>query len=189
MAGRPRKGIDMRMLRSALLAGLVGGFLLAVPAAGGGSATATIDSGPSDPKAGTPIDVGILVLQHGVTPISWEGVTFVGTRTDTGETVSVKAAPKGPIGRYVATVTFPSEGTWETSVRLDNLLLMVEESTFPAITVLPAAPAPTEQPQGSPVGQLAVPGLALVLALALVGSLFLRRRGTPVKEIPVTQAG
>jgi hypothetical protein len=165
----------MRLLRGSGLA-LLALLSLALPAAAGGWATATIDSGPIDPTAGTPVEIGFVLKQHGETPISWEMATYTGTNVETGEQVSVEALPKGPVGHYVATVTFPSAGTWRSSLALRDLLL--EEMTWPLITVRAVgAPAPST-PAGIPT-ELIVAALALAVGLGLAGSLLVRRRETP----------
>jgi hypothetical protein len=166
----------MRLLRGTGLA-IVGLLSMALPAAAGGWASATIDSGPIDPTAGTPVEIGFVLKQHGETPISWEMVTFTSTNTETGERVSVEAVPKGPVGHYVATVTFPSAGTWRSSLALRDLLL--QDTSFPAITVRAVgAPAPST-PAAIPT-ELIVAALALAVGLGLAGSLLVRRRETPV---------
>lgn len=167
----------MRLLRGSVLA-LIALLTLVLPAAAGGWASATMDSGgPIDPTAGTPVEIGFVLKQHGVTPISWEMVTYTGSNAETGEQVSVEALPKGPVGHYVAMVTFPSAGTWRSSLALRDLLL--DETTFPVITVRAAgAPAPTT-PTAIPT-ELIVAALALAVGLGLAGSLLLRRRETPI---------
>jgi hypothetical protein len=152
-------------------------LLLALPAAAGGWASATMDSGPIDPTAGTPVEIGFVLKQHGETPISWEMVTFTSTNTESGEQVSVEALPKGPVGHYVATVTFPSAGTWRSSLALRDLLL--QQTSFPVITVR-AVGAPTPSTPSAIPTELIVAALALAVGLGLAGSLVLRRRETPV---------
>jgi hypothetical protein len=166
----------MRLLRGSGLA-LLALLSLALPAAAGGWATATMDSGPIDPTAGTPVEIGFVLKQHGETPISWEMVTYTGSNVDTGEQVSVEALPKGPVGHYVATVTFPSAGTWRSSLALRDLLL--PEASFPLISVRAVgAPAPST-PAAIPT-ELIVAALALAVGLGLAGSLLVRRRETPI---------
>ena len=167
----------MRLLRGSLL-GMVAALALVLPAAAGGWATATVDSGPIDPTAGTPVEIGFMLKQHGETPIHWEMATFVGTNAGTGATVSAEAQPKGPLGHYVATVTFPSEGSWSWTVQLRDLLLDTSASSFPTITVRPAAAVPTS-PAGIPI-EMIVAAAVLALGLLLVGSLLVRRQQAPV---------
>jgi hypothetical protein len=177
----------MRLLRGSGLA-LLALLSLALPAAAGGWATATIDPGPIEPTAGTPVDIGFVLKQHGETPISWEMVTFTSSNIETGEQVSVAAQPKGPIGHYVATVTFPSAGNWRWSLSLRDLLL--DETTFPTIAVRAAgAPAPST-PAAIPT-ELIVAALALAVGLGLAGSLLVRRRETsvPAGRAAATEAG
>lgn len=92
----------------AVLASLV----LASVAAAGGWAQVTAKNVPVDPPAGEPTTIELGVSQHGVTPVSWPEITVVATNETSGDVVRVDAEAKGPVGSYVATIVFPTEGEW-----------------------------------------------------------------------------
>jgi hypothetical protein len=162
------------------LAALAAALTFAGAALAGGSATATLDGGsPPSPNAGEKTTIGFTLLQHGVTPISWEQVTLIGSNAETGDSVVAEARPEGKTGHYAVDVTFPSAGTW--TWRLETANLIMQHSTFPALTVGAgsAAAAPSSAASGAngidPV--LAMAGLVLAfLAGAFVGSFRGERR-------------
>jgi hypothetical protein len=79
----------------------------------GGWATVEVDSQPVGLSAGDPWRVELLVKQHGRTPL--DGVQ-PSVRIDNGAGVvrTFRARPTGRPGTYVAVVTYPSAGTWQT---------------------------------------------------------------------------
>jgi hypothetical protein len=82
------------------------------------------------------VDVGFVVLQHGVTPAPWETATVHFTNASTGETIDVAATNDRPDGHFVATATLPDAGFWSWQVTLQNL----ESQQLPiALTVRTAA--------------------------------------------------
>jgi len=111
-------------------------LLFSATALGGGSVTATLTDPADGPTAGGGTVIGVDLKQHGVTPISWEQLYFMGTNRDNGDNVFAKGRPEGPVGHYEIAVTFPSAGRWDW--RLQTLDLLLEESQFPSITVAPA---------------------------------------------------
>jgi len=95
---------------------------LAVPVLAGGWAEIVADAQTSEPPvAGQPVDVGFVVLQHGVTPAPWEVATVHFTNTSTGETIDVVATNDRTDGHFVATATLPDAGFWSWQVTLQNL--------------------------------------------------------------------
>ena len=95
---------------------------LAVPVLAGGWAEIVADAPTSEPPvAGQPVDVGFVVLQHGVTPAPWEVATVHFTNTSTGETIDVVATNDRTDGHFVATATLPDAGFWSWQVTLQNL--------------------------------------------------------------------
>ena len=118
--------MTMMSIRPMLAAGSAIGasLVLAASVAAGGAATATIEGDPPEPGAGEPVEIAFLLKQHDITPISWETAFVVARNADTGETLRVRAEPRGDVGHYVATVTFPSAGRWEWTIELENLLPM-----------------------------------------------------------------
>jgi hypothetical protein len=84
-------------------------------AGAGGWAVTTLDEHPA-PAAGQDVEVGFTIRQHGVTPVALEDVSV--TVTDpAGGTRVFPAVPEGPVGHYVAVVSFPDSGTYRWSVQ------------------------------------------------------------------------
>ena len=84
------------------------------PASAGGWAVTTLD--PLDsPLPGEQVDVGFTIRQHGVTPVAVDGVAILVTDAR-GATESFTAHAEGPVGHYVASVTFPTAGSYRWSV-------------------------------------------------------------------------
>jgi hypothetical protein len=111
---------------------------LAVPVLAGGWAEIVADAQTTEPPPveGQPIDVGFVVLQHGVTPAPWETATVHFTNASTGETIDIVATNDRPDGHFVATATLPEAGFWSWQVTLQNL----ESQHLPiALTVRTAA--------------------------------------------------
>jgi hypothetical protein len=95
---------------------------LAVPVLAGGWAEIVADAQTSEPPvAGQPVDVGFVVLQHGITPAPWETATVHFTNASTGETIDVAATNDRTDGHFVATATLPDAGFWSWQVTLQNL--------------------------------------------------------------------
>jgi hypothetical protein len=135
---------------------------IASTAVAGGTATATLDGDPPEPSAGEPVVIGFTLLQHGVTPVSWPDAFVTATNQATGERITAAATAEGAEGHYVATMTFPTDGTWEWSIRTRDLEV---ETRFAPITV--AAPGGTRGAPQPPI--IAIAGVALAGA-ALVAS-------------------
>ncbi len=103
-----------RMFRVALTFVLL---LALTPAAfAGGWAVVTLDSLPQEPSAGTPLELGFTVRQHGVTPNDNVDPLLIAHNAETGKTLEVAARKEGPIGHFVVDVTFPSAGAWELEI-------------------------------------------------------------------------
>jgi hypothetical protein len=103
----------MRTLLLSLIAAAA--LALAGTAAAGGWATAGVGPPPDDPTAGSTWDAKITILQHGQTPLSgvFPTLTLI---NDAGKRVTFKATPTKETGVYVATVKFPSAGSWKYEV-------------------------------------------------------------------------
>jgi len=111
---------------------------LAVPVLAGGWAEIVADAQTSEqpPVEGQPVDVGFVVLQHGITPAPWETATVHFTNASTGETIDVVATNDRADGHFAATATLPDAGFWSWQVTLQNL----ESQQLPiALTVRTAA--------------------------------------------------
>jgi hypothetical protein len=172
-----RRGTFLAPLAALAVALAFGGAALA-----GGWATARLDGGgtPPTPNAGEKMTIGFTLLQHGETPISWEQVTLIGSNAETGDSVVAEARPDGKTGHYVVEVTFPSAGTWNWRLETQNLVM--QHSTFPALSVGAGSAAAAPAGSGSAAGAgidpvLAMAGLVLAfLAGAFVGSFRGERR-------------
>ena len=130
----------------------------------GGWAQVTVKDAPVDPPAGGETTINLNVLQHGVTPVSWPGLTVVATDATSGAVVRAEAQAKGPEGSYVATIVFPSAGEW--TLTFDSAELEMEGSV--AMNVAPAAAAvqpETATPAASTFD--AMPLLILLIAAAV----------------------
>jgi len=134
-------------------------LMLTVPVLAGGWAEIVADAQTTEPPVeGQPIDVGFVVLQHGMTPAGWETATVHFTNASTGKTMDVVATNDRPDGHFVATATLPEAGSWSWKVTLKDL----QSDQVPvALTVQPAA---------GEVATVAAAGLPIpvVIALALL---------------------
>jgi hypothetical protein len=164
-----------------ILASLVAAaLLLSVTsiASAGGFAVTTLDAVPTQIVAGESYRIGMMVRQHGITPV--RDATPAVMITQGAVRLVFAARADGPIGHYVADVTFPSEGEWSWSV---------DQSPFPApqalgtVTVSPAvlAAAPARPP-----AELAFVALILVSAVGATFGIIAaaRRRVQPVRSAP-----
>jgi hypothetical protein len=166
---------------AALPLALVAASLMAAAVLAGGVAIANLDSTPQ-PRAGEATTLGFTLLQHGVTPVTTGDINVMARNATTGETVAAKARAEGKPGHYVATLTFPSAGSWSWEITISWLQM---NSKFPPLTVLPAAAAsvPAEQqpaPSGLPAQAIAAAAGLAALAVG-AGYLFLRRRPSIVR--------
>jgi plastocyanin len=110
-------------------------FSLATPVAAGGWATVELDEPLGKVEAGTPITIGFMVMQHGVTPFGDAEPVLTAVHRESGEKLSVDGKAEGVEGHYVAAVTFPSEGTWSWSIAPAPF---PGSTSFPAVTVVAA---------------------------------------------------
>jgi len=95
---------------------------LAVPVLAGGWAEIVADAQTTKPPVeGQPVEVGFVVLQHGVTPAPWETATVHFTNASTGESIDVVATNDRTDGHFVATATLPDAGFWSWQVTLQDL--------------------------------------------------------------------
>jgi len=167
-----------------LLAAFVAGTSVA-----GGWAQVTVTDPPVDPPAGAGTTVGLQVMQHGVTPVSWPKLTVVATDKVTGQSISSQATPDGPEGHYVATITFPSAGAWTLTFVSQDLAMsgFADVQVGPALAAAPSAapatPVATNPAPGS-IDPLVWLGIAALAALA-IGLVAVGLRG----RRPSTQPG
>jgi hypothetical protein len=93
-------------------------LFLALPglAAAGGFAVVHLDEEPGDVVVATPWRFGFMVLQHDVTPNSDVAPVVRAQHRETGEEITVTGVQTGPVGHFVAEVTFPLAGEWKWSI-------------------------------------------------------------------------
>jgi hypothetical protein len=108
---------------AATLAALALLLTMAAPVFAGGWAEIVADAQTTEPPPveGQPVDVGFVVLQHGVTPAPWETATVHFVNASTGKTIDVVATNDRADGHFVATTTIPEAGYWSWQVTLQNL--------------------------------------------------------------------
>jgi hypothetical protein len=173
---------------AATLAATIATLVIASSALAGGWANAILDDPGAGgaPSAGEPVTIGFTLLQHGVTPVDWGSPTITITNTATGEESTFEARQAGASGHWVVQVTYPTNGTWRTTVSHPDLEIGMQG--FSPVTIGPAGAAPaapatvaTTAASMNPLQPIA----AVVFALALLAALLLaivglrRRRGVP----------
>ena len=165
--------------RIAVISGLVCLLILAgaAPALAGGWANVTLDRLSANPHAGQTLTLGFMVRQHGVTPTNSVQPYLSARNQETGQTVRFRARQEGPVGHFVADVTFPAAGIWEWEVTPAPFPSSTKLGT---LTVLPPLAAPSRLAGDAPSlagiaitapGMLRAAGgtlLLVALALALV---------------------
>jgi hypothetical protein len=105
----------MKQLVSMAMA-LIVVVLAAGPVSAGGWAVTTLDSIPAA-AANQKVEVGFTIRQHGVTPVNPDGDVGIVFRSSSGQERFFAAEAVGPVGHYVAEVTFPDPGAWTWAVR------------------------------------------------------------------------
>jgi mono/diheme cytochrome c family protein len=128
------------MKKRTLHAALFG--ILLVPALAftfGGWAVITVDDLPDYIVAGKPMDLGFVIRQHGVSPLS--GVTPRVTMYAGSAEVSAVGKPVGEKGHYVASLTVPRAADW--AVRIQSGFGPSENSLLPVRAIAAGAPAPS----------------------------------------------
>ena len=167
---------------------LLGSLALATGALAGGWAQVTLTDPPVvDPPAGVETPIGLTVMQHGKTAVSWPKLTVVATDTDSGAVVRVKAIAEGSVGGYVAKIVFPNAGKWTLTFESTDLgmegtatLLVTPPATIAPPAVTPPSPAPA--PDLTPFGLVAALGIALMVG----GGLAMRGRRGDRRDAPVS---
>lgn len=167
-------------MRSRLLAipfGLAVVVVMATAVMAGGWAQVTVSDPPVHPIAGGGTTIGVDVLQHGVTPVSWPRLTVVATNATTGAVVQTEARADSTVaGHYTATLAIPVEGTWNVSF-VSQDLDMVGTSTLAVGPPAVSAPgAPSAGTAVDPVVGIAL-AIASLIAIALVVAGVRARRG------------
>lgn len=168
----------MRRRSIAILILILGTFALVPSAMAGGWASVAITDPPAQPPAGTETILTLEVRQHGVTPVSWPGITVVAT-DDTGAVLRTAARAEGPVGRYVAPVTFPTSGSWQLTFESRDLIMegSARIDVGPAVAVAPVAPVTPEAATAPDPATIGIAALALIAIVAALAWLARSRRG------------
>lgn len=160
-----------------LVLALVVAAVAAPVATAGGWATVGVSSlPPAGLDAGQDWPVDITVLQHGRTPLAGVEPAVIVRNSATGKVGGTfTATPTGKPGVYHTVVRFPAGGTWAYEV-YDGFSQYggAQTHTFKPVTIGAAG-------SGSSFPTLPVGG-ALLLGLALVAAVLLRRRLRPAPE-------
>ena len=168
-----------RLLLGGLL-GLISVMVAAAPVAAKGPVSATLDEMPPQGSAGEPVEIGFTLLMAGSHPVDWERPSVTATNAATGETVEVQATAQGRPGHYIATLTFPSEGTWNWAIETQEIMV---ETELQPLAVSPApTPVTAQPPAGVPVAVAAVI-IGVLAALAIIG-VGIARRTKPGGALP-----
>jgi hypothetical protein len=173
-----------RRLALAFTTALALALLIAMPAAAGGWASVSIHEGTPTEDGGS--SVGITLLQHGETPVSWGEVGITAVNAGTGERISVSGSPLLSDGQWTTWIQLPA-GTWSLAVTHPDLAVTGSEGEL-SLTIGEAAGT---APAASGASVFPALGLSLgaVLLLTMVaagGYVLLRRRaaGVPVAARP-----
>lgn len=157
----------------ALPLALAGSLALATAVLAGGWATVAMTDPPEAPTADGVTVIGLTVLQHGVTPVSWPAILVVARDAESGATVSGDAVASGPTGHYTVSLTFPSSGDWSLTYVSDDLV-MEGSATF---TVGDAAVvAASFAPAADVVPVIVLVALVAIFLLLAVGTILHDRR-------------
>jgi cytochrome c2 len=119
-----------------------------VPVFAGGWAVITLDQLPGNVEADQPLEIGFMVRQHGVTPMSGQTPLVKAHLANSTKSVIVEASEEGEVGHYMATLTLPQTGEWSWSIQAFTVdqpmpaLIVVEPSVAVAKNE-PATAAPS----------------------------------------------
>lgn len=117
----------------------IAALIMVTPVFAGGWAVVTLDELPGQVIAGQPIQTGFTVRQHGRT-LRDDLVPIIRLeRADKKDSFTVTAKRQGASGHYVATLTFPSAGTWDWKIDIEQFGMITQP--MPQLSVLAAAPA------------------------------------------------
>lgn len=159
-----------RMLSSVSVAVLALLLLGPLQAQAGGWVVVTLDSLPDGAAAGQELTIGLMVRQHGRTPIAGQDARLELTHQGTGEQLTVRAQDEGLAGHYAARLYLTRPGTWVWQVNVWGMHPMPPLDVGPSLGH-DSGGAVTSL--GQNVGNrepLATPAAWLLLAIAMVGA-------------------
>ncbi len=105
-----------------------------VPVQAGGWATVRLDEPPGDVRVDVPWRFGFMVRQHDVTPNSDVTPIIRATHKENGEEITATGRQEGPVGHFVAEITFPRGGDWKWAIAPEPFA----ETSFEPLHVLEA---------------------------------------------------
>ncbi len=168
-----------------VLLGLAFSLFFAAAVQAGGWAVVTLDTLAAEVHAGQTYTIGMMVRQHGVTPISadpFEGGALVvmvrAHNPESNQDIEWQARQVGETGHFVADISFASAGSWTWEVQPGRF----EATQLGELTILPAI---TQADSRQTMSLLAIPWLWIVGLLALGGGVLLIRRRRAVR-IPLS---
>jgi hypothetical protein len=171
-------------VRRTLFAAVVCALLVPATALAGGWATAVISAPPpAGLPAGSPWDVDVTIMQHGVTPLT--GITpAVVVHLPGGGEKRFTATGTAKPGVYRAKVVFPKAGSYRYTV--DDGFTNALPHEFPPVRIGAAAasapaPAGPDDGGGMPLWAFVLAGLVL---LAAAGAGLWLRAGGPIPAGP-----
>ena len=129
----------MRRLTLVLAVFALGLAALATPALAGGWAVTTFDDMPSQFVSGKEYALGYTIRQHGATPVNVTKTEILAVAVS-GRTLSFPGKSDGAVGHYVATVFFPTGGTYRWQVTQGDFA----PQDLGRITILAAAGTATD---------------------------------------------
>ena len=158
-------------IRTPIGLALLFAIVFAFPAIAGGWAVITLDELPSNVVAGEPLSIGFTVLQHGRTPMTDLHPTLT-AKLSSAETMVISAQPNGKPGHYVATLTFPKEGSWEWSIQAFTM-----DQSMPVLNVATSNTASATKVESKPASFTPLLLLrASAFGIALIGLILAFRR-------------
>jgi hypothetical protein len=171
------------MRRTLVAPVLATAFVLAAASAAlaGGWATIQPDATAAftEPRAGTPFDLGFTVLQHGETPADFVHPTARLTNVETGDTSFADTTNDGA-GHYTASFTVQTAGQYEWVVTMEDLI--VEMTPLPLTVLHPDGTVP-------PLGTAAqLSRIRTLVAGDVAASVGIRQTATEDRLVEVTRA-
>jgi plastocyanin len=109
------------------------------PVVAGGWAMVRLDTTPGEVVVGVPWKFGFMVRQHDVSPTNDVEPVVTARHQETGDVITATAKQDGPIGHFVAELTFPRAGKWKWEIRpepfAETALAMLTVSDHAGATV------------------------------------------------------
>ena len=186
-----------RQLLLALLLSTVSFTPLATAVSAGGMAVVRLDADPTGVLVDVPWKFGFMVRQHDISPNSDVTPRVNAQHRDTGEKLEATGHQVGPVGHFLAEVTFPLSGEWKWSITPEPYAA----TSFETLTVYasPIGASAAEADAAAPVsldatltarvhaGTCAALGenVPSINDAAVTGSAFEREVGAP-SAVPIT---